>query len=80
MNQIYLRILLTDDSTLEVKTSAGDLVKWETYFDLSLTELSKTTHLLYLAWLCVTRLGKTALPFEGWVELVAQVEVTDPKG
>lgn len=80
MNQLILRILLTDDSSLEVKTSAGDIVKWETHFDLSIADLSKTTHLLYLAWLAVTRLGKTGLAFEAWVDLVANVELDDPKG
>lgn len=80
MNQITLRIKLNDGSELEVTTSAGDLVKWETYFDLSIADLSKTTHLLYLAWLAVTRLAKTGLAFEAWVELIASVEVADPKG
>jgi len=80
MNQLLLRILLTDDSSLEVKTTAGDIVKWETKFDLSIVELSKTTHLLYLAWLAITRLGKTGLGFEAWIDTVANVELDDPKG
>jgi len=79
MNQLLLRILLTSDEKLEVKTSAGDIVKWETHFDLSIADLSKTTHLLYLAWLAVTRTGKTGLAFDSWVDLVANVELDDPK-
>lgn len=36
MNQINLRIVLSDGTTLDVVTSAGDLIKWETYFDLGI--------------------------------------------
>lgn len=79
MNSIYLRITLNDGTVLEVKTSAGDLVKWETHFDLSIANLEKTTHLLYLAWLAVTRLAKTSLEFEQWIDLVGSVEVDDTK-
>jgi hypothetical protein len=62
-----------------VTTSAGDIVKWEAHFDLGVDKLEKVTHLLYLAWLAVTRLKKTAETFDAWIELVANVEVADPK-
>jgi hypothetical protein len=80
MNQLNLRVELTDGTVIDVQSSAGDIVKWETYFDLGVDKLEKFTHLLYLAWLGVTRLKKTAQDFEGWIELVAKVEVADPKG
>ena len=79
MNQISLRIVLSDGTVLEVTTSAGDIVKWEEHFDLGVDKLEKVTHLLYLAWLAVTRLKKTADAFDSWIELVANVEVADPK-
>ena len=79
MNQITLRIALSDGTILDVTTSAGDIVKWEEHFDLGVDKLEKVTHLLYLAWLAVTRLKKTADSFESWIELVANVEVADPK-
>jgi hypothetical protein len=79
MNQITLRIALSDGTTLDVTTSAGDIVKWEEHFDLGVDKLEKVTHLLYLAWLAVTRLKKTADSFDTWIELVANVEVADPK-
>ncbi len=79
MNQINLRIELSDGTVLEVLSSAGDIVKWETYFNLGVDKLEKVTHLLYLAWLAVARLKKTGETFEAWIELVAKVEVTDPK-
>jgi len=79
MNQINLRIVLADGTTIEVVTSAGDLVKWETYFDLSVDKLEKITHLLYLAWLAVTRLKKTNDDFEAWIETVSNVVVDDSK-
>ena len=79
MNQITLRIALSDGTVLDVTTSAGDIVKWEEHFDLGVDKLEKVTHLLYLAWLAVTRLKKTADSFDTWIELVANVEVADPK-
>jgi hypothetical protein len=79
MNQINLRIILADGSTLDVATSAADLVKWETHFDLGIDKLEKITHLLYLAWLAVTRLKKTSHDFDGWLETVSNVEVDEQK-
>lgn len=79
MNHITLRIALSDGTTLDVTTSAGDIVKWEEHFDIGVDKLEKVTHLLYLAWLAVTRLKKTADSFDTWIELVANVEVADPK-
>jgi hypothetical protein len=79
MNQITLRIVLSDGTILDVTTSAGDIVKWEEHFDLGVDKLEKVTHLLYLAWLSVKRLQKTTDSFESWIELVGNVEVSDPK-
>ena len=79
MNQLNLRIVLSDGSTIDVTTSAGDIVKWETYFDLGIDKLEKLTHLLYLAWLAVTRLKKTELDFDAWIETVGNVQVDDQK-
>jgi len=79
MNQISLRIVLSDGTVLEVTTSAGDIVKWEEHFDLGVDKLEKVTHLLYLAWLAVKRINKIADSFESWIELVGNVEVSDPK-
>jgi hypothetical protein len=79
MNQVNLRIELSDGTVIEVLSSAGDIVKWETHFNLGIDKLEKVTHLLYLSWLGVVRLKKTAETFDDWIELVAKVEVTDPK-
>ena len=79
MNQITLTINFVDGTSIEVKTAAGDIVKWETKFDLGIDKLEKVTHLLYLAWLAVIRLKKTGEDFDGWIDLVANVEVADPK-
>jgi len=79
MNQLNLRIELSDGTVIEVLSSAGDIVKWETHFNLGIDKLEKVTHLLYLSWLGVLRLKKTAETFDDWIELVAKVEVTDPK-
>jgi len=79
MNQITLRIVLSDGTILDVTTSAGDIVKWEEHFDLGVDKLEKVTHLLYLAWLAVKRINKIGDSFESWIELVGNVEVSDPK-
>jgi len=79
MNQITLRILLADGTQLEVNTSAGDIVKWEAHFDLGIDKLERASHLYYLAWLAVSRLNKTSLGFDAWVETISNVEVNDPK-
>ena len=79
MNQITLRIELSDGTFIDVTTSAGDIVKWEAYFDLGIDKLEKVTHLLYLSWLSVSRLKKTNAEFDVWIETVANVEVADPK-
>jgi hypothetical protein len=79
MNQLNLRIELTDGTVIEVLSSASDLVKWEAYFNLGIDKLEKVTHLLYLAWLATLRLKKTTQEFDLWIDLVAKVEVADPK-
>jgi len=79
MNEITLTITFVDGTSLEINTTAGDIVKWETYFNLSIDRLEKITHLLYLAWLAIKRLKKTGEEFEGWIDLVSKVEVADPK-
>jgi hypothetical protein len=80
MNQITLTINFVDGTNLVVNTTAGDIVKWESKFDLGIDKLEKMTHLLYLAWLAVARLKKTGEDFDGWIDLVADVQVSDPKG
>jgi hypothetical protein len=79
MNQLNLRIELTDGTVIDVLSSASDLVKWEAYFNIGIDKLEKVTHLLYLAWLAVLRLKKTTQEFDVWIDSVAKVEVADPK-
>jgi hypothetical protein len=79
MNQLNLRIELTDGTVIEVLSSASDLVKWEDHFNLGIDKLEKVTHLLYLSWLAVLRLKKTTQEFDVWIDSVAKVEVADPK-
>lgn len=80
MNQLNLRIELSDGTVIEVLSSASDLVKWEAHFNIGIDKLEKVTHLLYLAWLAVLRLKKTTDEFDTWIDSVAKVEVADPKG
>lgn len=79
MNKIILTINLVDGTSFLVETCAGDIVKWEAKFDLGIDKLEKITHLLYLAWLAVVRLKKTGASFDEWIDLVGDVQVSDPK-
>lgn len=64
----------------KIQTAATDLIKWESYFDLSIDKLEKLTHLYYLSWLASKRMNKTSLEFEVWADQVEDVAVEDPKG
>jgi hypothetical protein len=79
MQKLELTIKLNEGEAFAITTSASDVIKWESYFDLSIDKLSKLTHLYYLAWLSSTRNGKTSADFETWADLVEDVAVADPK-
>jgi len=80
MQRIDIKIKMYEGEAYNIQTAATDLIKWESYFDLSIDKLEKLTHLYYLAWLASKRLAKTSLEFEVWVDQVEDVAVEDPKG
>jgi hypothetical protein len=80
MQKLELTVKLFEGESFSLSTSASDLIKWESNFDLSIDKLAKLTHLYYLAWLACKRLGKTSLEFEAWADTVEDVAVADPKG
>jgi hypothetical protein len=78
--KINLRIEYLDGNAKDVLCTAADLVKFETKFDLSVTELEKKTkftHLLFLAWASETRTKATALVFDEWVETISSITASD---
>ena len=82
--KITLRIDFLDGTSKNVLCLASDLVKFETKFDISVTELEKKTrftHLLFLAWCSEFRTKATGLEFDGWTETVSSIAAsdTDPK-
>jgi len=79
MQRLELTIKLYEGESFVIHTSASDLIKWESNFDLSIDKLAKITHLYYLAWLTCKRLTKTSLEFEAWADTVEDVAVADPK-
>jgi hypothetical protein len=82
MDPINLQIKYLDGKTKDVCTGASDLIAFESRFDMSIAKLNsdlRLTHLFYLAWHCESRTGATATDFEAWCELVAGVDVPDPK-
>jgi hypothetical protein len=79
MNRLSIQITFTDGTVINVLSSAGDLVKWETHFSLGIDKLETMTHLLYLAYLIAKREGKASAEFDVWVDTVAVAEVIEPK-
>lgn len=79
MQKIEITIKPIEGETFVLLTSASDLIKWESYFDISVDKLQKLTHLYYLAWLASKRCNKTSLEFELWADSIEAVEVADPK-
>ena len=79
MQKLHITVKVSETETYQINTVASDLLKWETYFDLSIDKLQKLTHLYYLAWLSATRMNKTSLEFEPWCDSIEGVEVLDPK-
>lgn len=78
--KINLRIDFLDGNSKDVLCTAADLVKFETKFDLSVTELEKKTkftHLLFLAWSSETRTKSTALDFDTWIESVSSISASE---
>lgn len=78
-----LRIVFLSGEDYEVTCTAGDLVRFESHFNISVAVLDAQimlTHLLFLAWSSETRRKVTEKPFEEWVDLVASIEaVESPK-
>jgi hypothetical protein len=79
MQKLDVSIKLYEGELFVIQTAASDLIKWESYFDLSIDKLEKLTHLYYLAWLACKRLAKTSLEFDVWADQVETIEVGDPK-
>lgn len=82
--RINLRIDFLDGTSKEVVCTAADLVKFESKFDVSVTELEKRTrftHLLFLAWASETRTKATNVEFDVWVETISAITASevDPK-
>lgn len=78
--KLNLRIEFNDSKVKDVVCSASDLVAFETKFNLSVTRLSEETklsHLLFLAYHSEFRTKATALDFDAWVDTVATVGASD---
>jgi hypothetical protein len=79
---INLRIEFISGESYDVSCTAGDIVRFESHFNISVAVLDTQimfTHLLFLAWASETRRKVTDKPFEEWVDLVAGIEAVDSK-
>jgi len=82
MNPIELEVTFLDGSREQVSAIAADLIAFETKFDISITTLEKEvriTHMFFLAWTALHRMGKTKDAFEKWTEGVSSVSSVEAK-
>jgi hypothetical protein len=79
MQKLDLTITYLDGTSKVISTASSDLIKWETFFDLSIDKIGKLTHLLYLGYVAAKRLALTTDEFEVWADTIEGVEVSDPK-
>lgn len=82
--RINLLVEYEDGEKQEVVCSAGDLVKFEEKYDISIARIQdemKLTHLLFLAHSSLVRQKQTKLAFDAWVETVLTIGASekDPK-
>lgn len=78
--KLNLRVEFNDTKVKDVTCSASDLVAFEDKFNISVTRLSeetKLTHLLFLAWHSEFRTKSTTLKFDDWVDTVLTVGASD---
>lgn len=78
--KLNLRVEFNDTKVKDVVCSASDLVAFEDKFNISVTRLSeetKLTHLLFLAWHSEHRTKATGLEFDAWVDTVLTVGASD---
>lgn len=82
MNPISLKVVFVDGTEMDVLTTAADLIAFEERFDMSIAQLEKNlrmTHLFFIAWNALKRVGETKDVFEKWIDVVQMVTVTDTK-
>lgn len=78
--KINLEIETQDGTKTDVVCTAADIVKFEDKFNISITNATrdlKVTHLLFLAHASMARQKQTALDFDGWVETIETIGVSD---
>lgn len=76
MNPIALTVTFLDGTEKKVEAVASDLLAFESHFDMSIVKLQseiRLTHLFFLAWHALKRLGETADDFDKWCEGVSIV-------
>ena len=76
MNPINLQVTFIDGTSETVSCIAADLIEFEEHFDLSGSRLEKDykfTHLAFLAFSALSRLGKTSEDFVTWRKKLAGI-------
>jgi hypothetical protein len=78
--RINLRIDYTNGESKDITCSARDLVAFEEKFSRSVAKLEsefRLTDLLFLAWHSEQRRKETKKDFDGWLEDVESIGVSD---
>jgi len=71
--RMQLHVDYANGSGVDVTVSAPDYVRFEEKYDRSVTQLEsnfRLTDLCFLAWSGLSRVGKTDLDFDAWVNTI----------
>jgi hypothetical protein len=75
MIRIPLQVEYADGTIDSVLTNAKDGVEFERKYDKPYGALAegRIEYMYYLAWVAITRIKKTDLPFDDWLDTVADL-------
>lgn len=76
--KIELKVLFIDGKTSDTDAMFADFVAFERQWQRSVVKFEdelRLTDLAWLAWKSESRMRRTQLPFETWIETVESVEV-----
>jgi len=77
---MLLTTTFQDGSSREQTVTALDIVETEDFYEMSIDQLDRFSHLCFLAWRSEHRTKVTGKDFKEWLADVSSVEpVTDPK-
>lgn len=76
MIRIKLQIQYNDDRTELVTATAADAIAFERQYDkpISVLNSGRIEYMWWIGWRALTRTNKTSLPFDEWLDTVAELK------